>query len=237
MLSACLAEQPFSWTLSLPFYQRSCESPFWKDDDSEDDLIGQSLWIFSVETIQVFKGFPRLGYLIPRHRRMCETVKQLLLSKNISEGETAVDSGEWWPTEGRIILRIARAFFDVSNWKAQDSHDLPRLVSFKENHRISLSLWINHVSSRLPRHSTEVGPSWILIRWCPQVRNRVSWFNDVSRPILEGKPLGLYPKHRGYARRQRFMGSHSLVPWSQIVGQCRTHNLWNLVFFQQKSSK
>lgn len=32
------------------------------------------------------------------------------------------------------------AFFDVSNWKAQDSHDLPRLVSFKENHRISLSL-------------------------------------------------------------------------------------------------
>lgn len=87
MLSACLAEQSFSWTLSLPFYQRSCESPFWKDDDSEDDLIGQSLWIyqgsktglaiFSVETIQVFKGFPLLGYLIPRHGRMCETAASI----------------------------------------------------------------------------------------------------------------------------------------------------------------
>ena len=71
MLSACLAEQSFSWTLSLPFYQRSRESPFWKDDDSEDDLIGQILWIykgsktgleiFSVETIQVFQGFPTTG--------------------------------------------------------------------------------------------------------------------------------------------------------------------------------
>ena len=47
LLSACLAEQSFSCTVSLPFYQRSCESSFWKDDDSEDDLIGQSLWIYS----------------------------------------------------------------------------------------------------------------------------------------------------------------------------------------------
>ena len=41
-------------------------------------------------------------------------MKQLLLSKNISEGETAVDlgwdAGEWWPTEGRTILRTCTLF-------------------------------------------------------------------------------------------------------------------------------